>query len=150
MRWGHWVGRKSTLIIAIHNGETPLDSEWEGYCVLLENVLKKDPDRLYALNVTLGGAPNANQRQRVNATPGISMPKGSVFTESAIVRGVITALQWATGGRLKAFRFRDLPIGLAHCLVEPDEVPMLIGELTALGEGIAGGNPMLVALAAGK
>lgn len=133
-----WRGRNSTLFVALHGREAPTDEEWDVYARQLREIFDSgEGDRMFACNVTLGGAPNAAQRRRINMLiPTTIKPRGIVLTDSSIARGAITAIMWLTGAQLVAFPPDDYQKALRSIGVEADEVGPLLIEMTALGNTV--------------
>jgi len=133
-------------VLALHGKLNPADADWDQYCGLVAKTVS--PQTLKGLTITLGAGPNAKQRSTITTIHkefGVAPDSiGAVVTDSALVRGVITALTWAGIVRkIRAFPLRDLNAGFTYVGVDEAEHAHLIVLLTTLGEKIDDGNPML-------
>jgi len=86
------TGCVGDVIVCIHTAQPPSDEEWHEFIVAIKSF--KDVSKVRNLVLTEGGAPNSVQRRAVNellqGKPGVS----AVVSGSALVRGVVTALNW--------------------------------------------------------
>jgi hypothetical protein len=88
------------LVFSLHNKETPTAEEWDEYVRVLAEamgMLKGDSSGIRGLSISDGGAPNARQREQVNAfmrrhTKGRGYI--AIVTSDSIVRGIVKALSW--------------------------------------------------------
>ena len=86
------------VLLAVHPAANPSEPEWEAYIRFCEQ-LPKTCRRTLA--VTAGGGPNAVQRKllqerylRAFVNDKMNPMKVAVVTNSSIVRGIVTALNW--------------------------------------------------------
>jgi hypothetical protein len=108
------------LFIVVYGPDGPSDEEWNGY---LKDVERHGIDRTQQLIVTPGGGPNAAQRGTLNALlAGRSVPV-AVMSDSARIRGVVTALSWFNRS-IRAFPPNGLHDALAYL-----EIPATRGDL---------------------
>ena len=140
-----WQGARFEYIVTLHGNLPPAPAEWTKSCALFP--LAKTPSDLRGLIITTGGGPNAQQRKTVSEAHAKSGVKrdavASVISDSALVRGVITALGWlGTGQGMRAFRFADANTAFAYIGITPEDIPRLLIDLTSAGASIADGNPM--------
>jgi len=96
------VGNCFVLVVGRNN---PADLEWDKYLSFVQGHLKPGSSPVTLVSSS-GGGPTPAQRERLNKmtkTVGVEKTlKVAVLTESAIVRGIATALSWFVSG-YKAF-----------------------------------------------
>lgn len=94
------------VIIYIGTDQAPSDADWSEYIAFVEqSILGQSTAR--ALVVVSGGGPSGVQRQKLHgATRHVSLSV-AVVTQSAIARGLVTALSWVKSG-YRAFTTEDL------------------------------------------
>jgi len=104
------------LILCVHGKLPPTDREWEDVLWLVKDAADRH-GHIRGIVVTQGGRPSSAQRARSvdPAKAPVSTPGTIAFvTESALVRGVLTAYEWITPKRYKgvwesrAYHPRDL------------------------------------------
>jgi hypothetical protein len=83
------VGR---VYVFVHGESAPTDAEWDQVIALYEQSPRLEEIRMFVH--TLGAAPNAAQRGRLNAALGKTKPLTSIVTSSAVARAAGTALAW--------------------------------------------------------
>lgn len=102
----HWQIIAGTVAIVVHTDEAPSDEEWDAYLAeLVQSV--SDINGLLVYSDKVG--PSAPQRARSNeafARAGKDI-KTAIMTGSRVVRGIITAMNWALDGRVKPFTTLD-------------------------------------------
>lgn len=82
----------------------PNNDEWRAYMVTASALLGEARVPA-ALAITDGGGPNSAQRATLaRAAAGYSTLHGAAITNSAMVHGILTALNWTIGGQFKASR----------------------------------------------
>ncbi len=97
-----------TTIVIVYGASAPSDVEYQACIKHLgryAGVIKG------AVVYSLGGAPlKATQRQAAAQVwrEAPHKPKVAVLTDSALVRGVFTAVAWITGGPIKSFACPDV------------------------------------------
>lgn len=133
-------------MLAVHGKLNPSVADWNAYCALTAACLT--PHDVQGITVTVGAGPNARQRNQVSTIhKQIGVPadaKGCVITDSALVRGVVTAFTWAgVVKRIRAFPLRDLFKGFEYVSIDQSEHMNILSVLQKLGEEIADGNPVL-------
>src|SRR6476620_10097389 len=87
--------------VVLHGTDAPSDDDWNAYLIEMENA-----QELNALFIfTLGGGPNAAQRKSVADMwqRRKSMPPTSLVTPSAVVRTIVTALNWVLPQKITPF-----------------------------------------------
>jgi hypothetical protein len=89
------------VVIIVHGTEPPTTEEWEAWLdFYMETAAAR---RLPIYMVTEGGGPDVNQRDSMNRRFSTLKPRAAVVTNSRLVRGIITALQWVGQLELKGF-----------------------------------------------
>lgn len=83
------VGSVHVQVIA----DSPSDADWDA---MLDSMLdgQKTSPMVRVLVSAEKGAPNAAQRKRLADRIGNRKQRGAVLTESAVVRGALTAIRW--------------------------------------------------------
>jgi hypothetical protein len=99
------------FLVFVHTEDPPSDEEWDQ----LMTAFKQVPDlrRCRVLVLTAGGAPNARQRQVVNAILKQATPPVAIVSSSMVARAVVTAMGWFNP-RMKAFAEEDISGAFAH------------------------------------
>ena len=92
------------ILVTVHSDKSPDDVEWEPY---FQFSTKLPPTCRRMLVVSKGGGPNAKQRKYVNEayTKDVKMTV-AVVNDSAMVRGIVTALGWFNS-HIKPFPYTD-------------------------------------------
>lgn len=100
------------VFVCVNGTAPPSDEEWEAHC---QDVERERNTIRGCLIYTAGGGPSSGQRQTLrDAFHETAMPPMSILTNSAAVRGIMTAISWFAGDRLKAFDPSDLNGALRH------------------------------------
>src|SRR5690348_4154985 len=99
-----WAGN----IVILIQQDTPTDEEWKRYTDSLraKKELIKDMSKMKAIAVTEGGSLTPTQRREVNEIVGKEGGLAVVFSDSAIMRTMVTALSWFNP-LIKAFSPHD-------------------------------------------
>lgn len=107
--------------MSLHNGVPPSDAEWEAYVKEISVAMKQSPDGVRGFSLTDGGAPNAKQRHLITELikDRVTKPRTTVVTESAIGRGVITALSWFNPS-MKGFSPAEMWRAVEHIEIAPE------------------------------
>lgn len=85
------------VLLAVHTADAPTDEEWEAY---IQFCLTLPPSCNKTLVLTLGGGPNAGQRKALQDRYLDKQKRANkeylvaVMTDSALVRGIVKALNW--------------------------------------------------------
>lgn len=105
-------GKVGSCFVLICSSKPPTDEDWDGYLRFLREHLTPTMQPR-TLVWSEGGAPSANQRQRLNAITGpfSKTSKIAVMTTSPIVRGVVGALSWFNS-HYRAFPPNDLELAI--------------------------------------
>jgi hypothetical protein len=138
-----------SLVYAVHDGRGPSDAEWDVY---LENVRKalratRDPTHAGGLTVTDGGAPNAKQRRLlVGVTKeecGETMVRirGAILSDSALVRGVVTALSWHIP-EVRTFAPSRIAGAFEHVRLPASDIATVLADLDELGKTVPHGRTL--------
>ncbi len=130
--------RHCGVLYAIHTTAAPSEAEWMGYLNELSQLRAQlaEPSAVRGLTLTDGGAPNAGQRRRLVQTAGEAAIRASIVTDSALVRGAVTALSWVKQGP-RAYppaRFDD---ALANLELPPSAAKSIIEDLLAIQHTMA-------------
>lgn len=85
-----------SILVAVHNANTPTAQEWQEWVALCEQELRASGGDLSTssnLVVTDGGAPDAEQRTRITRVivEAYTQPRVAVMTDSSIVRLAVRA-----------------------------------------------------------
>jgi hypothetical protein len=117
-------GTHEKVFFAIHGEEAPDEREWEDMMVPLIRLAEKGAIRC-VLIFTDGGAPNGAQRKRITDNQAVAPLPTSCVTDSAVVRGVLTALRWM-GKVGKPFSPAHIHEALDHLQIPPGQRPELL------------------------
>lgn len=103
---------RSKILVAVHTAADPSPEEWSRYCSAIE---RQRHEMRGTVVYTLGGGPSSRQRQEMRVafheTP---MAPVAILTRSAIVRGIITSINWFQGNQLVAFDPNDVDRALQY------------------------------------
>jgi hypothetical protein len=99
------------FLVFVHGTEAPSETEWDELLALFRAV--PDITRVRVLVFTLGGAPDARQRARLNQILAETKPPIAVLTPSALARAAGTAISWFNP-RLRVFDPDDIERALDH------------------------------------
>jgi len=109
-------------LVIVHTFQEPSKEAWDRYVALCKE--KKSEIRGFAV-FTQGGGPDAKQR----ATAGEiwmddlgKLPPTTVMTSSRLVRGIVTAMNWAGAKNVRAFPPHQTHDGLRHLGVPNEHV----------------------------
>lgn len=108
--------RVRDVLIYVHTAAPPDDEEWDEVLKFYETT--RPERKVCTLVYTEGGAPNAAQRARLNASlgPGVRI---AVLTSSAIARAAGTAVTWFRP-HVRVFGPKDLQGAMDHLELPPD------------------------------
>lgn len=98
----YWQVVPGIVLISVNTDVPPSDEDWDGY---LEDVAREINNIKGVLVYSEAVGPSATQRARVDEASqqhDVEL-KTAIMTGSRLVRGVVTALNWAQGGKVKAF-----------------------------------------------
>ena len=103
------LGRGDLLLI-VFGDVSPTQEDWDEHLEFFSGALERRPyQSMYCLAYSLGGGPNARQRQElVDATPTTKRGRAAVLARSPAARGMASALSWIYKPELRVFGLRDL------------------------------------------
>lgn len=131
------VGRQvGNAVVLAHGEKAPTDEEWQAILGMFTGVPR--PTDLRVLVHTLGAAPGATQRARLNAALQGTTPRIAVLSDSPVARAAGTAISWFQP-RFRVFRPTDLSLALDHLEVDRSERRVLETTLDELRAEIARG-----------
>lgn len=87
-----WQDTTHALLLALHGEAAPSEAEWDRYCAAIPRVLAH-PNGM-GMVLTDGGTPTTAQRDRMRKVDGGAVRCNAIISDSAIVRGVVTAVSW--------------------------------------------------------
>ncbi|WAM25421.1 MULTISPECIES: STAS/SEC14 domain-containing protein [Myxococcus] len=114
-----------TVLVVAHNAQPPAPDDWARYCEL---IARHQGTATGQLVLAEGPGPNATQRQQaLNQVPkDYVIPPTAVFTESPLVRGVVTLFNWFTPRAMRAFVPGDVPGAARHLGLSEEQVQRLV------------------------
>ena len=99
------------IYVMVHTVTAPGDEEWNQHCKDLEAV---HTSLRGVLIFTAGGGPTSKQRERLRSAVPSSLPPTAIMTDSALVRGIVTSINWFVNNPALAFDHQDLEGALRH------------------------------------
>ncbi len=129
------VGVMSRVLVIVHGDVPPSREDWPHVCDAIRDNHKVARGQLV---MTAGPAPNAAQRKAaLDVLPkNFVAPPCAVLTETILVRGVLTALNWFLNDSHRAFRPNDVAGVAKHLKITEKEAADLIAfalDLVPLG-----------------
>lgn len=125
------------LFIVIHNAKPPSDAEWASY---LRSWQGRDMSKMRTLVFTAGGGPSTAQRKEANTALGGKPSVTSVVSDSAMVRGIVTALSWFNS-EIKAFNPTESTEAFRHLgITHAGDIERLWAQAKKLQAGLAEGS----------
>ena len=99
--------------VLVHSTADPTDEDWARYIDHCRSGFAKYKGFMV---YTLGGGPNAKQRSVLHKLTQEfpQRPPVAVLNRSAIVRGIVTALNWFVGGYIRCFALHDYDGAFAY------------------------------------
>jgi hypothetical protein len=117
----HWRIVPDAIAIVVHSDEAPADDDWDAYIAdVAKHVAQINGVLVYSDKV----GPSAPQRARSHAAfvkAGKEL-ETVIMTGSRVVRGIVTALNWAVDGKVKAFSTHDFDPAIAVFKLDADQV----------------------------
>ncbi|KIG12872.1 hypothetical protein DB30_00939 [Enhygromyxa salina] len=110
----YWRVVPGVVHIVAHTHDSPTDEDWDAY---LADVIANLGEIKGVLVYTLRAGPSASQRARSNeafSRAGVEV-QTVIMTASRVTQGIVTALSWAVGAKIKAFSTHDFA-GAVACL----------------------------------
>jgi len=119
------VGVMSRVLVIVHGDVAPSREDWAHVCEAIKDNFRGARGQLV---MTAGPAPNASQRKAaLDLLPkGYVAPPAAVLTETVLVRGAITALNWFLNDSHRAFKPSDVAGVAKHLKITVDEARELI------------------------
>lgn len=125
------------VFVGAHTAQAPRDDEWERHC---KNLERERTRVLGVLVYTDGGGPTTHQRKLLrSALHDSPAPPTAIITNSLVVRGIITSLNWFANNQLAAFEPQDLDGALRHLQKNGAAIDKgkLVGSLRALASELS-------------
>lgn len=119
------------VVIAVHTMKGPSDAEWQEYLACSREMLNHLGARftqVAGIAVTDGGAPSAAQRHQLIAALGGRHPVAAVVTNSTLIRGVVTALNWFDV-RVKSYPPSEFAAALQRIGIKDQYHAEVVGEV---------------------
>ena len=116
----HWRVIPDIAVVSVNTDTDPSDEDWDAY---LTDVAQHLRGLKGVLVYTPKSGPSAPQRARANAAfekNKADIPT-AVMTSSRMVRGIVTALSWALGSKIKAFSENDFQGAVDFLELDPEE-----------------------------
>jgi hypothetical protein len=116
----HWRVIPGAVAVLVHTSESPTDQDWDQF---LADVTNNLTDIKGVLVYTQAVGPSAPQRARSSAAfsnAGAEI-QTAIMTGSRMVRGIVTALTWAVGGKVKAFSTLEFIRATEYLGLEDDD-----------------------------
>jgi hypothetical protein len=123
---------ENRLMICVHNAKAPKQSEWAAY---VEDLRRLPLEQACQIVLTTGGAPSASQRKDITDLTTGRQHRVAVVTPSAMVRGVVTALNWFNP-KVQAFPPERARAAFDYLAVNEMDTRMLFMELRLLCEAL--------------
>lgn len=116
--------REAPYLIVLHTAQAPDAEEWRSCIVAGEAAAKIARGAMHAFVITDGGGPDSAQRKELaRALLGLHIQLSAhVFTNSARVRGISTALRWMKLSTPDVYRPGEFAAVCADCSVSPQHV----------------------------
>ena len=111
------------LCVVTGTGESIPDDEWRGLLATIEGEHGHTGGVVRVLGFAGGVAPKPTQRAQLNQLAGAVPIRVAMITESALMRGVATALSWLGKVQVKGFRRGRLADALAFLCVDRGQAP---------------------------
>lgn len=102
------------VFVVVHTAQPPDAQAWTAHCKALERELTRVRGMLV---FTAGGGPSSKQRGELhNAMRDAPAARVAIMNDSAIVRGIVTSLNWFANNQMAAFPQDDLEGALRYVL----------------------------------
>jgi hypothetical protein len=108
-------------VIVLHTSAAPDAAEWQDFVAAVSTTMTSATDRVCAFAVSEGGGPNSAQRRALADAFGMGKapPHTRVFTNSAFVRGIVTAIEWMRAFPIQAHSPDDFARACVECGLSP-------------------------------
>jgi len=100
--------RDGDLMILVHNTNDPSAADWARYCAAVKTAQRSDEPVIGLLVISEAGGPNAKQRAEVIEAFGPRRAPTAVCSNSALARGITTAIAWLYPKLMMSFRYEDV------------------------------------------
>jgi len=104
--------KEGDLLILVHNKTNPTPEAWAAYCQAIKTYLASGDAVRVLLVVSEAGGPNAKQRREVIEAFGSTQPLTAVCSNSALARGITTAIAWLFPKLMMSYRYEDVVAAL--------------------------------------
>ena len=121
------------VLLVVHGTEAPFDHEWDEYLNQVRLVVATGRPR--AIAITEGGAPTLSQRSQLNQILRGTGAIGAVVSDSAFVRGIVTALSWFNRG-VRSFAPEEFEFACEHLGLSVPQIRHLGARLNALRDSL--------------
>ena len=98
----HQVAIDHVLAVA-HSRQPVQQSEWETYLALIRKTLEREGRAAVLVSASGEGGPDVNQRASLSALAEFGEVRMAVLTDSAFLRGAVTALKWMNTIEVQVF-----------------------------------------------
>jgi hypothetical protein len=116
----HWRVIPDIIVVCVNTEVDPSDEDWDAYLADVNAHLRGLKGVLVFTPKT---GPSASQRARANAAyekAKAEIPT-AIMTSSRMVRGIMTALSWALGGKIKSFGENDFQGAVDFLALDTEE-----------------------------
>lgn len=138
------------LVLFLHDAGAPDDQTWNA---AMDEVARQftavTADKIAFLVITDGGAPSTTQRQRLAQVTREARHPIAVVNNSALVRGVITAISWMNPG-IKPFAPNKWNEAVAYCGCSAESAVKLLAKMRVLQRELGRPVACLDAIVPGK
>lgn len=116
------------VMVVVHSAHAPSPKEFNDF---IAELAKHDPEKIRLVVYTKGASLDGLQRKKMIDTLGGRQCTIAVLSDSAIVRGAVTALSWFNS-KIKAFAPDRLPDAFQHINASKTEIPLIEYKLREL------------------
>ena len=102
----HWRGISGVAHVAVHTESDPSDEDWNAY---VDDASRYASDIKGLLVYSTKVGPSASQRSHSSEVLNRLAPnlRVAIMTGSRMTQGIVTAVSWVIGDKIKAFSTRD-------------------------------------------
>jgi hypothetical protein len=124
------------VLVMVHTVTAPSDEEWNDH---VQRLARTRTSLRGVMVFTAGGGPTSKQRERLRSAVPSSIPPTAIMTDSPLVRGIITSINWFVNNPLSAFHPDDLQGALRHIARSgpPIDAAKIVGAVRALAEELS-------------
>jgi hypothetical protein len=120
----------ANVVLEVHPDCLPDEADWDAFIAWLPQ--QDVPRRLGGIVMAEGPGPNAGQRKKLLAVPGMDKGRSVVLTTSVLARGAITALNWLGYKGLVGRDYADLRGCFDHLGVPQQDRSLILKRLIEL------------------